>query len=50
MRLRKDYSITILNFRNLAVLTRGNNKWVKWMQENATCGCIIYDCNFRVLT
>lgn len=47
MKIRKDYSITILGFRNLAILTRQNNKWVSWLQKNATCGCTIYDCNFR---
>lgn len=47
MKIRKDYSVIILPFRDLAVLTRGNNAWVNWLQRNATCGCTIYDCNFE---
>ena len=47
MKIRKDYSVTILPFRNLVVLTKRRNRWVEWMQNNATCGCTIYDCNFN---
>lgn len=47
MEIRKDYAITVLSFRNLAVLTKRNNSWVNWMQSTATCGCTIYDCNFN---
>lgn len=47
MKIRKDYSVTILHFRNVGVLTKRNNFWVKWIQENAECGCTIYDCTFN---
>ena len=47
MKIRKDYTVTILPFRGLVVLTRRNNLWVKWLQHNATCGCRIWDCDFN---
>ena len=47
MKIRKKYSITILHFRNLAILTKRPNRWVDWIQRNATCGATIYDCDFN---
>jgi len=47
MKIRKNYTVTILYLRNVAVLSAKNNMWVYWMQRNSTCGCRIYDCNFR---
>ena len=47
MKIRQDYTITILSFRNLAVLTKGDSEWVDYIQKNATCGASIYDCTFR---
>lgn len=47
MKIRQDYTITILGFRNLAVLTKGTSDWVAYIQRNATCGASIYDCTFR---
>jgi len=47
MKVRKKYTVTVLEFRNLTVLTTPNNQWVRWMQKNATCGVSIYDCTFR---
>jgi len=49
MKVRKGetYSIAILHFRNLVVLTKATSKWVLDLQHNATCGVTIYDCTFR---
>jgi hypothetical protein len=47
MKVRKNYTITILGFQNLVVLTKKSNSWVRYLQHNATCGVSIYDCTFR---
>lgn len=47
MKIRKKYSITILPFRQVVVLTKRNHWYPNWLQEEATCGCTIYDCTFR---
>jgi|APFre7841882793_1041355.scaffolds.fasta_scaffold152107_2 hypothetical protein len=49
MKVRKGetYSIAILHFRNLVVLTKATSKWVLDLQQSATCGVTIYDCTFR---
>ncbi len=47
MKVRKKYSVVILPFRRLAVITKENNSWTKWIQINATCGATIFDCTLR---
>jgi len=47
MKVRKKYSVVVLPFRMLAVITKENNSWTKWIQFNATCGAAIFDCTLR---
>lgn len=47
MKIRKQYTVTILTIRGIAVLTSSNNSWVNWIASRATLGAKIYDCTFR---
>lgn len=49
VKVRKQYTLVVLDFRNLAIVTRPNNRQVKFLQKNGTTGCRIYDCTFNEL-
>ncbi len=46
MKIRKEYSIVILDFRGLAVLTKKTNSWTSWAQT-FSCGSTVIDCSFN---
>ena len=46
MKIRKEYAVTVLPHRGVAVLTSKNNSWVSWLQGSASVGVQIYDCTF----
>jgi len=45
MKIRKKYSVVILEFSGVAVLTKPNNSWTSWCQS-FSCGSTIIDCSF----
>ena len=47
MKIRKEYAVTVLPHRGVAVLTSKNNSWVSWLQGSASVGVQIYDCTFQ---
>ena len=47
MKIRKKYTLVILSLKKIAVVCRPKNKWVEYMQRNASFGCAIIDCNIE---